>query len=233
MIAITIDTDWAPLELVRSTIELVHSFDCKLTVFCTNPLEISADEIAMHPNFVDANDLQGPVTALCAAYPQARGLRSHSLFFTERLRAVYEQCEISYDSNAIQHLTPGIRWSPIARRTVSLPIYFMDRFHLEVTADEPCKFSTEQFHWDDDGLKVFDFHPIHIALNTPTVDWYERAKIHYHEPERLRDFVAPGPGTRTLLESILTHIQKRRLPTHTMTELAARAWADLAMDSRP
>jgi hypothetical protein len=221
MIAITVDTDWAPVEIVQSTIELIKSYGCKVTLFCTNALEAAADEIAIHPHFTDVSDLRAPVRELKRAFPQARGTRSHSLFFTERLRPVYSEYGLVYDSNAIQYLRPQIECSLAARRTVSMPLYFMDRFHLEMASEKSDKFSIDQFHWDDEGLKVFDFHPIHVFLNTSSVEWYERAKHCYHEPSRLRDYVAGGEGVQTLLKETLSYIERNRLHTYTMSEIGA------------
>ena len=45
--------------------------------------------------------LAKPIRELKQMYPQARGLRSHSLFFTERFRPLYEEFGMTYDANAI------------------------------------------------------------------------------------------------------------------------------------
>jgi len=219
MIAFTLDTDWAPLELVRGAIDLIHEAGCKVTVFCTDRLEIEADEIAIHPNFTDLSDLAAPIGELKQIYPQARGLRSHALLFTERFRPLYDEFQLSYDANAMQYLAPGIQPTRIARRTVSLPLFFMDRFHMEMAADREDRWCADDLPLKSPGLKIFDFHPIHLFLNTPNVAWYERAKPFYHEPNRLRDYVADGPGARTLLVDLLHAVRSRGLPTLTLSEI--------------
>lgn len=221
MIAITVDTDWAPLELILDTVGLIRSYGCKLTVFCTNALDVEADEIALHPCFARLDDLNTPIRTLKECFPQARGIRSHALFFTEYLRPLYAKFGIAYDSNVIQYLRPGIECSIIAKQTISIPLYFMDRFHLEIAGEGDHRFSIDQFHWEKDGLKVFDFHPIHVFLNTNSVEFYERAKQYYHEPAKLKDLVNPGQGIRTLLTEVLTFIRNYNLPTYTMSEIEA------------
>ena len=220
MIALTLDTDWAPVELVRDAVELIRSRGCKVTVFCTDRLDIEADEIALHPNFTDLTDLETPIRALKEIYPEARGLRSHALFFTERFRPLYEQFDIAYDANAMQYLAAESRVTRIARNTVSIPLFFMDRFHMEMDRDAARRWRLDRLPLARPGLKVFDFHPIHLFLNTPSVAWYERAKPHYHNPEQLRQHVAEGPGARRLLIELLDWIGANHRPTYTLSEIA-------------
>jgi hypothetical protein len=212
------DTDWAPEEIVRESIELIRSRGCKVTVFCTNPLNVEADELAIHPNFTNLDELEGTVRPLMDAYPEARGLRSHSLFFTERLRPIYETFGLAYDANAINYLCPHLRPSPIARKTISIPLFFMDRFHMEM-ADEPGRWDVASLPLEAPGLKVFDFHPTHLCLNTPDIEWYERSKAHYHDPERLRACAADGQGARTLLLDLLDWIERGGHATYTCAQI--------------
>jgi hypothetical protein len=232
MIALTIDTDWASEELVRQTVEMIHAYGCKVTAFCTDALSTEADEVALHPNFVDL-DLETPIRHLKDVFPNAIGMRSHSLFFTERFRPIYDAQKLIYDSNAIQYLRRGIRCAAISTLTMSIPIYFMDRFHLEMAAAKADRFSVSQFDWDDDGLKVFDFHPIHVAMNTSSVEWYERHKIHYHNLDRLRECVAPGEGICTLLEKLLSYIRAQGMKTYTMSEVESAFHSQVFGEKKP
>ncbi len=219
MIAITIDTDWAPPEVIRFTTDLIHSYRCKVTAFVTDNVDVQADEICIHPNFTDINDLNTPISKLKEIFPTADGIRSHSLFFSERLRPYYTLNNIKFDSNSMQYFNLGIRCSMIAKNTLSIPIYFMDRFHLEMASDDPDRFSIEQFNLDVDSLKVFDFHPIHVFLNTDSIESYNRAKEYYHQPKLLRRYINPGKGIMTLLVSMLSYIKDNNIPTYTMSEI--------------
>jgi len=53
------------------------------------------------------------------------------------------------------------------------------------------------------GLKVFAFHPVHVFLNTPTIEFYERNKPHYDDPAALRAARHDGMGVRDLFSEVL------------------------------
>ncbi len=46
------------------------------------------------------------------------------------------------------------------------------------------------------GLKVLDFHPIHIFLNTESLDLYEHTRSVHHSPKELIKHRYLGHGTR-------------------------------------
>ena len=60
------------------------------------------------------------------------------------------------------------------------------------------------------GLKVFDFHPIHVALNTVRFERYQELKIKRPLPNWTRKFVRPavnqGAGPQTLLKDLLERL---------------------------
>ena len=55
-----------------------------------------------------------------------------------------------------------------------------------------------------EGLKVFDFHPIHVYLNTEDLSRYEQTRSLHHNPAELIKHRFAGTGTRTALEFILS-----------------------------
>jgi hypothetical protein len=53
------------------------------------------------------------------------------------------------------------------------------------------------------GLKVFDFHPIHVFLNTENLDRYERTRPYHQNPAELIRHRHTGLGTRSALNHLL------------------------------
>ncbi len=53
------------------------------------------------------------------------------------------------------------------------------------------------------GLKVFDFHPIHIFLNTERLDRYEKSRPYHRSSKELLMFRNKGKGARTALKTLL------------------------------
>ena len=62
MIAITIDLDWAPDEVIRFTFDLLDTYHVRATVFCTHKVDIGIHEPALHPG-------AGPGPALAGRRP--------------------------------------------------------------------------------------------------------------------------------------------------------------------
>ena len=69
------------------------------------------------------------------------------------------------------------------------------------------------------GLKVFDFHPIHIFINTQSSEHYQQCKAYYQIPEELADLRFEGIGVCTLFEDILKYLSKNNIKTKTLSEL--------------
>ena len=53
-------------------------------------------------------------------------------------------------------------------------------------------------------LKVFDFHPIHIFLNTESMDRYERTRALHRHPQALVTQRFEGHGTRSRLMQLIS-----------------------------
>ena len=54
------------------------------------------------------------------------------------------------------------------------------------------------------GIKVFDFHPIHIFLNTEDISRYEKTREWHRDPQKLKAYRFDGKGTRTHFLDLLT-----------------------------
>ena len=73
----------------------------------------------------------------------------------------------------------------------------------------------------DDGLVVFDLHPIHIFLNTDNKYRYKEAKKHYNDPDKLISLRNTEiKGTRDLLISLLRYINENKIENKTLLEIA-------------
>ena len=54
-----------------------------------------------------------------------------------------------------------------------------------------------------EGIKVFNFHPIHIYLNNENLERYENSRFCHNEQKRLNEFRFKGFGTQNILEQLL------------------------------
>jgi hypothetical protein len=68
---------------------------------------------------------------------------------------------------------------------------------------------------------IFDFHPIHIYLNTENKYRYSEAKKFYEDPEKLLEYRnTEVPGTRDLLINLMKHCKNNNIETSRMIDIA-------------
>jgi hypothetical protein len=244
-IALTFDLDWAPDWCVRECYALCLSAGVKATFFVTNPMPVLADietcpqfELGLHPNFLPgstqlADFSQSLTYASVLKYltdflPAARSLRTHSLY---NCSSLYAEIEENWPSllNDVSLFTffqflfePIYMWhSDIGRPLVRLPYQFED--------DVACR--TSDFDYEaflglcarkrsEAQSLIFDFHPIHVALNSRTLANYRALKSEVLMPSATPDDVRKHQergraGTRAFLERLLSSAAE----FHTISEL--------------
>jgi hypothetical protein len=213
MNAITIDIDWAPKPVIEDTLSLLNERDVEATVFSTHDdgIQLCKHERAIHPNFSDSESYTEALNTLLSLYPEAVGARSHQLHTTTQLKMDYPT-DIRYESNYMMFGVEEIRPFMHLEDIVQFPIYFMDDVWLRHRKPS-MDFESEL---DKDSLSVFAFHPIHIYLNTPRIEYYEQHKDIYHEPDALREERSDEFGVRDLFTSLLDTIVFENLSVATL-----------------
>ncbi|WLT31794.1 hypothetical protein [Geothrix sp. PMB-07] len=229
MIAFTCDLDWAPDAVLADTLELFAHHGVLCTVFATHATPLlqrtaSGIEVGLHPNFNPL--LEGAGTGHASSilaelqhhYPGAIGVRSHSLTSSSRLAALFREQGLAYEANTLlpyaRSLSPVRLWNGLLR----IPFNWEDDVH--------CLYGRPFDALGLDlgrGLNILNFHPIHIYLNTETLDRYETARPHFQNPKALLDHRnrSTVPGVRDLLLSLLkeaAHLDLRPTCLGALTE---------------
>lgn len=219
--SITMDMDWAPDEVVDYAISTVADYDIKMTLFMTNKIsvDVSDHEICIHPHFTSLNFAKHFLESL-RDFPGAKGMRSHSLFFSERFRPLYAKYGLEYASNVMMYRQKSIKPYYISPATLEIPLFWMDSFYIEMQNGRPS-FSVDELDLRSAGLKVFDFHPVHIFLNTCTLDVYHDAKRYYKQPKKLIEYRnSTEYGTEDFLRSLLEFIKSNDVQCKTLLEIS-------------
>lgn len=219
MNAITIDIDWAPKPVIEDTLSLLNERDIAATIFSTHNdgVQLSGHERAIHPNFSGPESYGESLNELVSLYPEAVGVRSHRLHTTTQLKLEYPT-DICYESNYMMFGVEGIRPFRHLNDVVQFPLYFMDDVWLR-HGKPSINFASELAR---DSLTVLAFHPIHIYLNTPRIEYYEQRKDIYHEPDALREERSDEFGVRDLFTSLLDTIVAENLPVDTLETIRNR-----------
>jgi hypothetical protein len=218
---LTFDVDWAPEFMIDDLRELLAAYPVPVTTFCTHPsdatrrlLALPGAETAIHPNFLGGRPEAEVLAALLEHYPASRGVRNHVLYYHSRLLPLYHQRGLQYLSNDLLFLQPGIEpyydWSGLVR----LPIYWEDDVHC-VYFD--AQFDAGRLAMETPGLKVLNFHPVHVYLNSSDLLAYQRVKEQIRDPAAAAPLRRGGKGIRTLLIELLERAAE--VPWATLSEV--------------
>lgn len=189
---ITLDMDWATDTELHYLLELITAYQVKITLFVTHftPLlklleNTGLVELGIHPNF--NKNLQGSgdstprqiVTELLNIVPTATSVRSHSLTQQSGLLFLFAEMGITHDVNLFIPYQSGSIVYPFRfydNRLVRIPYIWEDGGHcLDIDAEKETSWNCNDI-FKYRGLKVVNFHPAHLYLNTETYSRYEIAK---------------------------------------------------------
>jgi hypothetical protein len=223
---ITIDTDWASDSILAQVANFLIENEIKCTWFVTNEspeirrlLEYpDLFELGIHPNFGNGST-QGKtpretLSNLKKIIPKARSSRTHDLLqSTSLLRMLCEEFDILHDVSILLPNTPNIVPHEIffSKNMGLLRIPYFWEDDTEMYSPDPCFFlSHGKYH--ENGIKIFNFHPIHIVLNSYSMDNYFRCKseidITKCNLSELQRYVnKSGKGTETFFRELVQQIR--------------------------
>lgn len=221
MIALTFDVDWAPDFAIDFVRDLVRTYDAPSTWFVTHSSdalqrlreEAPRVELGIHPNFLQ-NSTHGvsatEVLSHCMGLvPDAVSMRTHSLVqSTPLLQMVTEHTPIKLDSSLLLPRVSGavpFRQPFAGRPLLRVPVQWEDDVEMEY--EDPrwdAQFAIDQ----KAPLQVFNFHPIHIYLNSVTMGPYHRLRekvpsLSQATSQDATGLIHEGPGPASLLKGLL------------------------------
>lgn len=191
--------DWASDVVLRDFLNLVEMCDIKATLQVTHDTQMLGDllkneniDCGIHPNFNNAlmgidgsENLDGVLGKLKELIPSAVCSRSHALTYSSVIGRMYEKYGIRYDLNNYIPVDDG--WTiypytaPLGNFTV-IPFIFEDDLYLFQN-----KRKSIDYYLGDafDAPRVFNFHPIHLFLNTDKIETYVRARPYFRNDSAL------------------------------------------------
>ena len=209
---LTFDVDWAHDEIIEDCFNLVSSYTVPSTWFVTHQfslLSVLTDdnkvELGIHPNFNNILFSETNKTSfeiiqeILSIVPGSKSIRSHSLTQNERLIDLFHEFGLSHISNFfIPHsakidVAPFYLWDNM----IMVPHFWQDNVSIKMDLDFPIE---ENFL---SGFRVFNFHPIHVFLNTESLELYEKTRSIHNNPKELIKFRHNGTGVRSQLINLL------------------------------
>jgi hypothetical protein len=208
---LTLDIDWVHDDILADSIDLIEKYQVSATWFVTHDTPLLARlrsnpnfELGIHPNFNfllngDARagrDALDVLDRLLAIVPEAKCVRSHSTTQSSNLLDLFSRKGLTHECNSFIPAQSGIELKPwqLWSGVTCVPYFWED--------DVACLYGPdEEFCMSRliglSGIKVFDFHPVHIFLNTEHMDRYERTREWHRSPHKLQAHRHEGEGTRT------------------------------------
>lgn len=233
VISFTFDVEWASQTVIDDVRSLLDDRGIRGTFFVTHAgVDVGTHERGLHPNFRRNGDIYRSLTdaharsdnevyehvlktALSFA-PEARGARSHSLFFDSSLLPIYERIGLEYDATFRLELVPNLRPFWKQYNIVEIPTYYADYFDM---VSQTTSFDAKNLHLDAPGMKVVDFHPNLVYINAPDLSRYDATRPFYHDTERLAAARFGGRGTRTIFIELLDYVASNKKATATLGEI--------------
>jgi hypothetical protein len=231
MVSFTVDIDWAPEEVIADTLELFEKYHARCTFFSTHHSETLTSssrklfEIAVHPDFSpvfnpgNEKNIYDILDEILDIHPTANGIRTHHLIESVDLLQKYSDKKLTYESSMLlpyhANLKPFTLWNGLIR----IPFNWEDDVHWSYG----YSFDTVDFTDNENELNVFNFHPIHIYLNTENKFRYYEAKKHYAHPHKLKELRNNEiKGTRDFLILLLEKCREMNYETLTQYDIAIR-----------
>lgn len=212
VVCLTSDIDWADEWMIESLFELCDRFNVPVTPFVTHESDAiesrysgREEDVGVHPNF-DEDSTQGDtiddvIDRMMDVWPAARCYRTHRFNDSTRIGRKLAAAGFEFDSNLLLHLDSLARPVKHNSGTWRYPVFLEDDIYFF----ENSTFSFDHIapHLKTPGIKILNFHPIHVALNTPSQSFYDDVKSAEDVTPAMK---YDGPGTATLLEDILSFV---------------------------
>ncbi len=230
MISFTTDIDWAPEEIISDTLSVFEKYNVKCTLFSTHHSTVLSNcrkdlfEIGIHPNFNpllegSEKSVEDIIDELLEIHPDAKGVRSHSMFQSTGILKIFAGKSLVYDANHFLPYQKGINPFKLWTGMVRIPFNWEDDVHWTYG----YSFDSAGIDLNDKGLNIFNFHPIHIFLNTENKYRYNEAKQYYKNPEKLRKYRNNQTrGSRDLLISLLEYVNEKHIETKKLIDIAEK-----------
>lgn len=207
---LTFDTDWMKPEWMDQ-FESTYRFPSEPTYFIHSASEEwrpRRGKAGPHPT---VDPLKDPSAE---SFWQADGVRAHSCVSSHMLSLFWAGQGFTYESNTVRLLDSRIQASRSAWGLWDVPIFYMENMDIAFEKNWPrnnhkaLDLSLILSKVSDEHLQVFDFHPLHIALNTRDSEDYRKKKLRVLAGENPWKCSSGGWGVRTLFEELVPSLNQ-------------------------
>lgn len=224
-IYITMDMDWACNEVMLYCYRLIQELKIKVTINITNEVDCIREmrldpdiELGIHPNFNpllagdSSNKMgsEGVVKTLKNFLPEAVTARSHSLVQSTPILNQLADNGILFELNQYIPPFPGVCLPPyrFLDKITRIPFIYED----DIALIEGKDYTAEYYLGEGFSMeRVFNFHPIHIFLNTEKLDRYANSKQYQFDFNQLEKYRNTNieEGTEVFFKKLIAEAKKQ------------------------
>lgn len=235
---LTFDVDWVSDWAIRYVAEMLERNQVRSTWFVTHDSPAIRQmikrpdlfEIGIHPNLLPGTNQGGSeqeiFEQLLQLVPNAKVVRTHGLVFSNALmKNLILKYGIQFDSSVLlfesANIEPHLRYYKETQRPlVRLPYFWEDSIEI---LKPSISFDINNPKYHVPGLKIFDFHPVHVVLNTDAIHSYNWCKDKIGIPniteQSIRAVRNENTGTYTLLNELIRYIKDTQRQSYTVSEI--------------
>ncbi|MFX0115104.1 MAG: hypothetical protein ACFFB3_11200 [Candidatus Hodarchaeota archaeon] len=223
---ITLDIDWAPDWIIDEVRSILADREVKATWFVTHNTSAvdrlrdlsELFELGLHPNCLPnsthGNTEEDILHHVKELVPEAVSMRTHGLYqSSDFLKKAAKDFGVKNDVSLIlpglHNLKPfQLKLGDVVLNRV--PYFWED--DLEMLDESPSWSLSDPKHHGP-GLKVYNFHPVHIFFNSPDAKHYSEFEARGYDlsclsPDDARNFVYRGQGPRKLFLELVAYLAR-------------------------
>ncbi len=222
--------DWAPESMIANALDFFDEYGVAVTPYVTHESPTIRQRyqgdrerlVGLHPNFLPESThgrtTEEVIDHVLGLWPTARSFASHCFVDSALIATEFFQRGLRYDSNLCLHLQPSLVPFRHHSGLVRFPVFFADDVYAAQSGNLDYTRVADLFKAP--GLKLMNFHPVHISLNTPNVEYYRALKRDLREWPR---GAFGGRGLRTFLDELMQDVHAAKLATYYLDDLARAA----------
>jgi hypothetical protein len=230
MICLSFDTDHIDAGRMHEFLESTQ-IPGTATFFCTEGYDAleGVHEACPHPTLDLGGDWEGQLDQAREAFPEAQGFRAHACLSSHALSLELAARGFRYVSSQDNFGRPTPGPFREAWGLWQLPIYYMETLDLAYTERWPDRdghrpFSAELIDHaiETDDVCVFDFHPIHLLINSESVSGYESRRDAFLAGAPVEEIRHRGKGARSFYDRLIGEMDAAGLVSVPLGELVER-----------
>src|SRR5579884_1313245 len=190
------------------------------TFFCTRRYDCLGlpHELCPHPLLEEGAEWDDELAVTRSNFPDAVGWRSHSCIYSHLIAQHVAASHYLYASTQLDPVPPARPFRE-AWGLWHMPIFYMDNLDFSQSrfwpGSEHVPFAEQVIDraLADDGVYVFDFHPVHLLLNSTSANAYLERRDAFLAGEPLDELRCDGRGARAFYDELCSRMASEGVPS--------------------